>query len=122
MPSDSEQELNFFGPPTLKLLVDSAEALSISRRFNYAFFTFMVWDLVLTFPREVSKLWLSVISLVNMRVKQVTLIWSSRLTLVKILFLFNRYISLLVMAVNVWCTSPSRQREYKMLKLPISDE
>jgi hypothetical protein len=54
MSSDAAREAQFFGPPTIELFLNSEWALMVSRRFNYAIFTVMIWDLILTFPKEVS--------------------------------------------------------------------
>ncbi|PVF95006.1 hypothetical protein CPB86DRAFT_875990 [Serendipita vermifera] len=73
-----------FGPPTLTTLLRAAAVVRASRAFNFAWFTAMVWDMILTLPREVA------------------LIWNSRWTIVKVLFLLNRYITPIIIAVNLW--------------------
>jgi hypothetical protein len=45
-----------FGPPTLATLLRAAAVVRASRAFNFAWFTAMVWDMILTLPREASAL------------------------------------------------------------------
>lgn len=55
MSSAGAGEEQVFGPPTIQLLVNASWALMVSRRFNYAVFAIMIWDLILTFPKEVRR-------------------------------------------------------------------
>jgi hypothetical protein len=56
MSSDSAREPQFYSlSATIDFLLNFTGALVVSRRFNYAAFTVMIWDLILTFPKEVRK-------------------------------------------------------------------
>ncbi|EIW74940.1 hypothetical protein CONPUDRAFT_159708 [Coniophora puteana RWD-64-598 SS2] len=62
------------------------EALETFKRMSYASFALVVlyaWDLVLTFPMEVD-------------------MWRTKFKMVKLLFFFNRYFSLLAGVFWVW--------------------
>ncbi|KAG8826634.1 hypothetical protein FRC19_008240 [Serendipita sp. 401] len=74
----------FFGPVTPRLLREAVWSIFVTRYTNYALVTVMMWDMFLTFPMEVE------------------LIWSSRTGLLKIIFLFNRYVTPAVLGVNIW--------------------
>ncbi|KAG8831117.1 hypothetical protein FRC17_003645 [Serendipita sp. 399] len=77
----------FFGPLNHETLVSAARALRIAKALTYAGFSIMIWDMMLTLPREVE------------------LIWKSRITAVKVIFLLNRYVSIPVLAGNAWLMS-----------------
>ncbi|KAG8814464.1 hypothetical protein FRC17_001113 [Serendipita sp. 399] len=77
----------FFGPPTLRLIREAAWAALVTRYTNYAAITVIAWDMLLTFSAEVE------------------LIWSSRIGLLKIIYLFNRYVTPVVLGVNIWIMS-----------------
>ncbi|KAG8813795.1 hypothetical protein FRC18_002283, partial [Serendipita sp. 400] len=74
----------FFGPITPRFLREAVWSIFVTRYTNYALVTVMMWDMFLTFPMEVE------------------LIWSSRTGLLKIIFLFNRYVTPAVLGVNIW--------------------
>lgn len=63
------------------------QAWTISTSVTYAAFALMIWDMLLTMGDEVA------------------FVWPARFTLIKGLFLFNRYVSPVVLAVNVWTLS-----------------
>lgn len=83
----SPADIQEFGPITLQGLITS---LTIARgicSFIYACVTIMFWDMLLTIPVEVE------------------LLWKSGLSLLKVIFLFNRYVSAMVIAVSVFLMS-----------------
>ncbi|CCA72836.1 hypothetical protein PIIN_06772 [Serendipita indica DSM 11827] len=77
-------DLTFFGPLTAKTLQSAAYAVRTARAVNYGAMSLMLWDMLLTLPREVE------------------LIWNSQLTALKVIFLFNRYATPAVISVNIW--------------------
>lgn len=80
-------DLTFFGPLTAKTLQSAAYAVRTARAVNYGAMSLMLWDMLLTLPREVE------------------LIWNSQLTALKVIFLFNRYATPAVISVNIWAMS-----------------
>jgi len=78
---------DFFPPITLDRLVFLTNADMTVRYLLYAAFALMIWDHLLTFQREIQ------------------LVWRARWTVIKALFLFNRYITALVIAANAWSQS-----------------
>lgn len=79
----SPAEAQVFGPVTLENLISN---FAIGRQIGcviYACLTIMVWDMLLTLPMEVE------------------LLWKSRMSVLKVIFLFNRYVSALVIIVSV---------------------
>lgn len=71
-------------PLTASRLVFLAEADHIVRYLLYSALTAMVWDHILTFRREVKY------------------IWRARWTVSKALFIFNRYVTTVIIAGNAW--------------------
>lgn len=59
-------------------------AYQIGKGLSYSAFTLLIWDVLLTFGDEVRY------------------VWSAKFTLVKGLFFFNRYISPLIISINLW--------------------
>lgn len=80
-----------FGPITLDSIREGAYAVRTARAVNYGAIAVMLWDMLLNLDREVE------------------LIWKSRWNFVKILFFFNRYISPMVLCVDVWFMSGTQQ-------------
>lgn len=81
IPADVAQLLP---PATPQRLIFLTNADIIFRHLLYAAFGLMIWDHLLTINREV------------------VLVWRARWTVIKVLFLFNRYITALVIALNTW--------------------
>ncbi|PVF96009.1 hypothetical protein CPB86DRAFT_787430 [Serendipita vermifera] len=68
-------------------LIRVVRAHQVSMGIIYGTFTVMLWDMFLTFSDEVA------------------FIWPARFSFVKIVFLFNRYVTPIVIAVNLWTLS-----------------
>ncbi|KAG8814465.1 hypothetical protein FRC17_001114 [Serendipita sp. 399] len=80
-------------------------AYRISTSITYAAFAVLIWDIVITFAQEVA------------------FVWPAKFTIVKGLFLFNRYISPTVVAVNLWMFSGhATHLNDKALKIPRSSQ
>lgn len=77
----------FGGRPTLARFISVSEAIYATRASNYALLTLLVWDMIITFPREIE------------------VVWKSKWTVVKVLFLLNRYVTPWFMAAHIWALS-----------------
>jgi len=74
--------LDLFPPLTLERMMFLINADTTVRYLLYSALGLMLWDHMLTFQTEVQ------------------LVWRARWTVIKALFLFNRYITSVVIAVN----------------------
>lgn len=79
--------LDLFPPLTLERMIFLTKADTTFRYILHAALCVMIWDHMLTFHREV------------------VFVWRARWTVIKALFLFNRYITTIVIAANVAITS-----------------
>ncbi|KAG8825882.1 hypothetical protein FRC19_010277 [Serendipita sp. 401] len=74
-------------PLTYAHLLLIGTATRVVRYVNYASFTFMVWDMLLTLPDEVKY------------------IWKARWTVIKVVFLSNRYVTPIILIGNLYTIS-----------------
>ncbi|PVF97615.1 hypothetical protein CPB86DRAFT_734388 [Serendipita vermifera] len=75
------------GPPTLKNLEVMFQIVYATRMFNYAIFTLLVWDMLISLKREID------------------VVWAARISLVKCLYILNRYLTPMTVALHIWTFS-----------------